>query len=1017
MVKDLFVTQRDAGDDLVAELEAAGFADAHEVGRGGCGVVYRCSQVQFQRVVAVKLLTEEFADSRARFVREQQAMGRLTGHPNIVAVFEVGQTQSGHPFLVMPYYQCGCIHTRIRRLGLLPEDEVLGLGVKMAGALQSAHELGILHRDVKPANILVTDYGQPALGDFGIARMNDGFHTAAGTFAGSPAFTAPEVLGGDSPSTASDVYSLGATLFAALTGHAAFERRHGEHVMAQFLRIASEPVPDLRERGANDDIADLISAAMAREPGARPSTLELGAALQGLQSRRGWPVDEMAVHDTPPPAPTSPTTTSPTSPTSPASPSVSRAGARLPAPLDSFVGRATEMAEVGALLAESRLVTLTGIGGVGKTTLAIHAARAAVTEFGDGVWFVELADLLDGTLVTDVVAGALGVRDHPGSALIEVLIDFLAERHALVVLDNCEQIINDAAKLAETLLRACPRLHLLATSREVLDIAGEAVLPLPALAAPGAADDPTLRTLAGYAAVALFVDRARAAAPGFALTEHNSVAVARICSCLDGLPLAIEMAAARMRVMSAEQIADGLSDRYGLLSRGRRGAPTRQQTLAACIDWSYDLCTQAEQHLWSRLSVFAGSFDMPAARDICGSQTRTALHNLECTYLLSSLVDKSILIRTEHHGTVRFRLLETVREYGRARLTHTEDYTSLRRRHAAWYQQLATDADAHWFSPQQLQLVQRLTVEMPNIREALHFSLTDSPATAVDMTAALRPFWVFHTMLNEGCQWAGRALATIPAEPSPQRVRALFTAAHLLHTHGDMATAAGWFGEARELLEVIDDPVTRGRIDYLDGYTATFTGDFDRGRDSFQRAMAATDDFEVQAQSRSLGGILELISGDADSALAWAEKGLVLAEARRDWVIRAVALMSAGAACWRTGQLQRAEQLLDRGLRLALEGNATYALPNQLEVLAWVKESSGQPWPAAVLMAAAAELSRTTGAPLVAAFVGGFHTECETRTREQLGTAEFQTASNDGAALTAAQAVAFALTPPTDPSS
>ncbi len=258
------------GDDLVAELDAAGFSDAHEVGRGGCGVVYRCSQVQFQRVVAVKLLTEEFADSRARFVREQQAMGRLTGHPNIVAVFEVGQTPSGHPFLVMPYYQCGSIHQRIHQLGLLPEQEVLQLGVKMAGALESAHGLGILHRDVKPANILVTDYGQPALGDFGIARVSGGFNTAAGTFAGSPAFTAPEVLSGEAPTMASDVYSLGATLFAALTGHAAFERRVGEHVMAHFLRIASEPVPDLRDRGANDDIAEVIGAAMARDPASGP---------------------------------------------------------------------------------------------------------------------------------------------------------------------------------------------------------------------------------------------------------------------------------------------------------------------------------------------------------------------------------------------------------------------------------------------------------------------------------------------------------------------------------------------------------------------------------------------------------------------------------------------------------------------------------------------------------------------------------------------------------------------------
>ncbi len=1005
MVRDPFVTERDAGVDLVAELDAAGFSGAHEVGRGGCGVVFRCSQVKLQRVVAVKLLTEEFADSRARFMREQQAMGRLTGHPNIVAVLEVGQTPSGHPFLVMPYYQCGCIQARIRQVGVLPEPEVVGLGVKMAGALGCAHGLGIVHRDVKPANILVTDYGQPALGDFGIARMNDGFHTAAGTFAGSPAFTAPEVLSGDAPTTASDVYGLGATLFAALTGHPAFERRRGEHVMAHFLRITSEPVPDLRDHGAPADLAELIAAAMAREPSARPSTLELGAALQGLQRRRGWPVDEMTTHDTRSP------TSRPRWLRAPrlTSPSVRRAGARLPAPLDALVGRDTELAELATLLAQSRLVTLTGIGGVGKTTLAIHAARAAVAESGgvwDGVWFVELADLRDGALITDVVAGTLGVRDHPGRALIDVLIDFLADRHALVVLDNCEHIIDDAAKLADTLLRACPRLHLLTTSREVLDINGEAVLPLPALAAPAATDEPTLNTLAGYAAVALFVERARTAAPGFTLTEHNRAAVARICSCLDGLPLAIEMAAARMRVLSAEQIADGLSDRYGLLSRRRRGAPTRQQTLAACIDWSYDLCTPAEQRLWTRLSVFAGSFEMPAARDICGED----LHNLECTYLLSALVDKSILIRTEHHGTVRFRLLETVREYGRTRLTDTDDHTALRRRHATWYHHLATDAATHWFSPHQLQLVQRLTIDMPNIREALNFSLTDSPTTAVDMTAALRPFWVFHTMLGEGGQWTRRALAATPPEAGMQRVRALFTAAHVAHIHGDLATAAGWFAELNELLQVIEAPVILGLLTYLEGYTALLTGDIGQARDRFQRALAATDDFEVQAECLQLMGILELVTGDANDALTWSEKGLALAEAQGDWVIRGVTLLSVGVAYWRLGQLQRAEQLLQKGLRLSLESNSTYVVPNQLEILAWVMESRQQSRAAVVLMAAAATLSVASGAPLIAAHLGPFHTDCEASARERLGPNEFQTAWDDGAAQTVEQAAAFALT-------
>ncbi|HEX2285318.1 MAG TPA: serine/threonine-protein kinase, partial [Mycobacterium sp.] len=240
MDSDPFRTQRDVGSAVVAELRAAGFDDAFEIGRGGFGIVYRCTQLALDRTVAIKVLTAELDTNRERFLREQRAMGRLTGHPNIVGVLQVGETDSGYPYLVMQYHRQGSLEARIRRLGSLPLEEVLRLGVKMAGALDTAHRLGILHRDVKPANVLLTDYGEPALSDFGIAHITGGFKTATGTFTGSPAFTAPEILSGDPPSRASDVYGLGATLFAALTGHAAFERRSGEQLVAQFLRIASE---------------------------------------------------------------------------------------------------------------------------------------------------------------------------------------------------------------------------------------------------------------------------------------------------------------------------------------------------------------------------------------------------------------------------------------------------------------------------------------------------------------------------------------------------------------------------------------------------------------------------------------------------------------------------------------------------------------------------------------------------------------------------------------------------------
>jgi ATP/maltotriose-dependent transcriptional regulator MalT len=293
---DSHATQRGLAPDIPAELRDAGFDDVAEIGHGGFGIVYRCVQPILDRTIAVKVLTSDLdPDNLDRFMREQRAMGRLSGHPNIVQILEVGTTASGRPFIVMPYHAKDSLEALIRRHGPLNWRETLSIGVKLAGALDAAHRAGTLHRDVKPANILLTDYGEPQLTDFGIARIAGGFETATGVITGSPAFTAPEVLEGATPSVASDIYSLGATLFCALTGHAAYERRSGEQVVAQFLRIASEPVPDLRGEGLPDDVAAAIESAMARDASDRPATVaEFGERLREIQRSTGTDVDQMA---------------------------------------------------------------------------------------------------------------------------------------------------------------------------------------------------------------------------------------------------------------------------------------------------------------------------------------------------------------------------------------------------------------------------------------------------------------------------------------------------------------------------------------------------------------------------------------------------------------------------------------------------------------------------------------------------------------------------------------------------
>jgi len=997
---DPFTTQRGARPAVVSQLIAAGFDDAEEIGRGGFGVVYRCVQTTLERTVAVKVLTDVSDENRERFLREQRAMGQLTGHPNIVGVLQVGETDCGYPYLVMQYHQRGSLDARIRRLGPLPLHEVLRLGVKMAGALEAAHRLEILHRDVKPANILLTDYGEPALTDFGIARVSGGFKTEAGTILASPAFTAPEILCGDPPTQASDVYGLGATLFCALTGHAAFERRNGEQVVAQFLRISSESAPDLRENGIPDDVSAVVDKAMSRDPDDRPSTVELCQSIQQAQASNGVPVDEMAPH----------IDSEADGPVSRAGTAVAgrRATGNLPQDLTSFIGRRTELGEVKRLLSSSRLVTLTGFGGVGKTRLALRAATEALEQFPDGGWLVELGELRDGSLLVDVVAAGVGLRDQSATPLRDVLIEFLSTRRLLLVLDNCEQVVDAVAKLSETLLRACPQVRILATSREALAIGGESVLRLSPLAVPEADQDPTIGGMPGYDAVALFAERAVAAVPGFELTENNKATVAKICSRLDGLPLAIELAAARLRAMSPEQILERLVDRYALLTRGSRGAPPRQQTLGWSVGWSYDLCTAAEQRLWRRLSVFAGTFGLDAAEHIWADGP----YSDDAIDLLSSLVDKSILIRTEDSGVVRFRLLDILRDYGDDQLRQTGGSSELRRRHRGWYQRMIDEAQKGWFSSEEVIWIERLARDLPNIREALEFSLREDDAAGLSIAATLLPFWISRGMLTEGRRWLDRTLRRAPREPTAIRVKALCAAAMLAALQEDLAAAAASAAEGRALIGQVADPEARAAIDLAEGFAAILGGDVDRGRDCLKDALDASGDLTMRASALLLLGWAYQLRHDYGSALVWYEKALTLSESRGESVYRGYALLSIGVASWRQGDHVAAELRLKQSLGLARSVNDPRGAATCLEALAWVAGEAGSPREAAVLMGAADRWSRAVGSPALAIPFPNlvvYHEDCEHRAREVLGDKAFEEAHQKGGAFDFTEAIAYAL--------
>ena len=491
----------------------------------------------------------------------------------------------------------------------------------------------------------------------------------------------------------------------------------------------------------------------------------------------------------------------------PAAPPPAAPPTNLPLALTSFIGRERDLAAIRDLLAATRLLTLTGAGGIGKTRLALQVAGGAAPAFPDGAWLVELGALTDPALVPQAVATALGVREQPGEPLARTVAAHLQGKHLLLVLDNCEHLVAACAALVAALLQSSPRLTVLATSQETLQIAGETTWPVPPLAVPA---DPALplAELPACESVRLFVERARLSRPGFDLTPENAAAVAQVCARLDGVPLALELAAACLRVLSVAQIAARLDDRFHLLTGGSRLALPRHQTLHATVAWSYDLLTPPERTLFARLSVFAGGWTLESAAAVCGdwglgiwdfgsdnpANPKSQIPNpkLEVLPLLTQLVAKS-LVKVDAAGEeARYTLLETIRAYAGERLLAAGEAPGLRERHAQYYRRLAETAEAQLTGAQQGAWLDRLELEHDNLRAALRWS-QETPTAGLEglcLAGALSRFWVLRGYLSEGRAWVAAALAHPGAAArTPARARALFSAGRLAHIQGDLAAA------------------------------------------------------------------------------------------------------------------------------------------------------------------------------------------------------------------------------------
>jgi predicted ATPase/class 3 adenylate cyclase/DNA-binding XRE family transcriptional regulator len=682
----------------------------------------------------------------------------------------------------------------------------------------------------------------------------------------------------------------------------------------------------------------------------------------------------------------------------------------LPIELSSFIGRDGEMGAVKQQLTRTRLLTLIGSGGVGKTRLALQVAAELLAQQADGVWLVDLGPITDPALVPQATAAVLGVREQPGRPLLEALIEALRTKQSLLVLDNCEHLVAACARLAHLLLQACPSLTIVVTSREMLGVAGEMAYRVPSLTLPDQAQGQPLSELARYEAVRLFVERAVAMRPDFALTESNAATVADVCRRLDGIPLAIELAAARVRALSVEQLAARLDDRFRLLSGSSRTALPRQQTLKATIDWSFDLLSGAEQRALRRLAVFSGGCGLEAAEAICAEDDQEANGVLE---LLTRLSDKSLVLVEEHEGESRYRLLETIRQYGRDRLVEAGEAVAVRDRHRDWALAVAECAEPLLWGREQERWLARLEVEHDNLRAALDWTIdTEQTETALRLTGALWKFWEVRGYLTEGRTWLARALGQGSAS-SVARAKACAGAGVLARHQGDYEHAGALLQEGLALCRAEHD--RRGVAAALNnlGIVARRQGEFKRAQtllaEGLELRRELGDEHGIAGSLHNLG-VLARHRGQYPSATTLLEECLAARRTLGDNQGIANTLNNLGNVARLQGDLERATTLLTEGLLLDRELMDPAGIAFGLDGLAAVACMRGAATRAAQLFGAADVLRERIGAPL-SPIDRAEHHDAVADARRMVGDDAFAGAYAEGRALSLAAAVALASEP------